>query len=91
MKNPPMVILAGRRMVGIRKKCHGHKCPAMPMDLCVGAAAMNAVNEKRLKADLKEGLHSFDGFVSEEPGKMAVIQHGRIKGNKKVFIDNSSR
>jgi hypothetical protein len=65
--------------------------PAMPMGLRVGAAAMNPVNDKRLKADLKEVAHSFDGFVSEERGKMAAIQYGRIKGDRKVCIDNASR
>jgi len=29
---------------------HGHKCPAMPMGLRVGAAAMNALGVERAKA-----------------------------------------
>ncbi len=28
---------------------HGHKCPAMPMGLCVGAAAINALGVERAK------------------------------------------
>ncbi|MFA5974187.1 MAG: FmdE family protein [Lentimicrobiaceae bacterium] len=31
------------------QKFHGHKCPAMPMGLRVGAAAMNALNVERAK------------------------------------------
>jgi len=36
---------------------------------------------------LKEGPHSFDGFVCEECGEMTVMQYGRIKGDKKVCMD----
>jgi len=31
------------------QKFHGHKCPAMPMGLRVGAAAMNALGVERAK------------------------------------------
>ena len=31
------------------QKCHGHKCPAIPMGLRVGAAAMNALGVDRAK------------------------------------------
>jgi len=33
---------------------HGHKCPAMPMGLCVGAAAMNAPGVQRAKDGQEE-------------------------------------
>ena len=42
MVNPKDFLEAGLRL-------HGHKCPAMPMGLRAGAAAMNALNVERAK------------------------------------------
>ncbi len=42
MVNPKDFLDAGLQL-------HGHKCPAMPMGLRAGAAAMNALNVERAK------------------------------------------
>jgi len=58
---------------------------------------MSAPDEKLLNIskvfdyELKEGPHSFDGFVCEECGEMTVMQYGRIKGDKKVCIDCAAK
>ena len=58
---------------------------------------MSAPDDKLLSVskvfeyELKEGPHSFDGFVCEECGEMTVMQYGRIKGDKKVCIDCAAK
>lgn len=64
---------------------HGHRCPAMPMGLRVGAAAMNALGVDRAK----DG--QIQAFVCEVCGEMTVMEYGRVKGDKKVCIDCASK
>jgi formylmethanofuran dehydrogenase subunit E len=91
-----MMVQAGE-WLEFGQKFHGHKCPAMPVGLRVDAAAMNAPDDKLLTVpkvfdyELKEGPHSFDGFVCKECGEMTVMQYGRIEGGKTVCIDGAAK